>query len=104
MLSLKYKDFKVRKKFSLLENWSIKNKFVVNFVLNKRKKLKFFSDRFLFYSKRKQLSYTSKTLIVNRCVFTFRNRGVFRNFGLSRLVLRNLMRTGTLPGFKKAVW
>jgi len=104
MLALKYKDLKVRKKFSQLENLSIKNKFVISFLLNKRKKLKLFSDRFLFYSAKKQKPLTSKTKIVNKCIFTFRNRGVFRNFGLSRLVLRNLMRNGTLPGFKKAVW
>lgn len=104
MLFLKYKDLKVRQKFSLLENLSIKNKFIVSFTLNKRKVLKVFSDRLLFYSTKRLSSLTSKTKIVNRCVFTSRNRGVFRNFGLSRLVLRNLMRNGTLPGFKKAVW
>lgn len=104
MLSLKYKDLKIRKKFNKLENLTIKNKFVISFLLNKRRKLKLFSDRLLFYSANKQKSLTSKTKIVNKCVFTARNRGVFRNFGLSRLVLRNLMRNGTLPGFKKAVW
>ena len=103
MLSLKYKDLKFRKNFSQLENLSIKNRFVLSFLLNKRRKLKLFSDRLLFYSSKKQKLLTSKTKIVNKCIFTFRNRGVFRSFGLSRIVLRNLMRNGTLPGFKKAV-
>ena len=40
----------------------------------------------------------------NRCTITGRPRGYFRDFGLSRHVLREYALEGLLPGVTKASW
>jgi small subunit ribosomal protein S14 len=40
----------------------------------------------------------------NRCQLTGRARGVYRKFGVSRIVLRELALKGMIPGMRKASW
>lgn len=40
----------------------------------------------------------------NRCSFTGRPHGYFRDFGISRIALRTMANEGRLPGVKKASW
>ena len=40
----------------------------------------------------------------NRCAITGRARGVYRKFGVSRIVLRELALQGMVPGMRKASW
>jgi small subunit ribosomal protein S14 len=40
----------------------------------------------------------------NRCWVTGRSRGYFRDFGLSRHVLREMAHEGYLPGVTKSSW
>jgi small subunit ribosomal protein S14 len=40
----------------------------------------------------------------NRCWVTGRSRGFYRDFGLSRHVLREMAHDGMIPGLKKASW
>ena len=40
----------------------------------------------------------------NRCWVTGRSRGFYRDFGLSRHVIREMAHEGFLPGLKKASW
>ena len=40
----------------------------------------------------------------NRCQITGRARGVYRKFGVSRIVLRELALKGMVPGMRKASW
>ncbi len=40
----------------------------------------------------------------NRCKLTGRSRGYMRQFGLSRIVFRDLARSGMIPGIRKASW
>ena len=47
---------------------------------------------------------SSKTRIRNRCWKTGRPRGVFRDFGLSRHVFREMAHQGFLPGVTKSSW
>ncbi|QOD38012.1 30S ribosomal protein S14 [Candidatus Wolbachia massiliensis] len=47
---------------------------------------------------------SSKTRIRNRCVLTGRPRGVYRKFGLCRIVLRDLCSFGKIPGVTKSSW
>lgn len=47
---------------------------------------------------------SSKTRIRNRCWKTGRPRGVFRNFGLSRHVFREMAHQCLLPGVTKSSW
>lgn len=47
---------------------------------------------------------SSPTRIVNRCSVTGRSRAVYRKYGLTRHVFRQLALEGKLPGIKKASW
>lgn len=47
---------------------------------------------------------SSKTKIRNRCALTGRPRGVYRKFGLCRIVLRDLCSFGQIPGVTKSSW
>lgn len=40
----------------------------------------------------------------NRCMITGRSRGVYRRFGVSRSVLRELALNGDVPGVTKSSW
>ena len=44
------------------------------------------------------------TRTVRRCQLTGRARGVYRKFGVSRIVLRELALQGKVPGMRKASW
>ena len=46
----------------------------------------------------------TKTRIRNRCWKTGRSRAFYRNFGLSRHVLREMAHEGLLPGVIKSSW
>lgn len=47
---------------------------------------------------------SSPTRVVNRCSVTGRSRAVYRKYGLTRHVFRQLALEGKLPGIKKASW
>ena len=40
----------------------------------------------------------------NRCWVTGRSRGFYKDFGLSRHVLREMAHEGLIPGLKKSSW
>jgi small subunit ribosomal protein S14 len=44
------------------------------------------------------------TRLRNRCAITGRPRGTFRQFGLSRIKLREMAFRGEIPGMTKASW
>nr|WAM64055.1 30S ribosomal protein S14 [Ishige okamurae] len=47
---------------------------------------------------------SSKIRLRNRCWRTGRSRGVYRDFGLCRHMIREMGHTGTLPGIRKSSW
>jgi len=47
---------------------------------------------------------SSPTRLRNRCWLTGRSRGYYRDFGLSRHVLREMAHQGLLPGVTKSSW
>lgn len=47
---------------------------------------------------------SSPTRLRNRCWATGRPRGVYRDFGLSRHVIREMAHQGLLPGVVKSSW
>ena len=47
---------------------------------------------------------SSAVRIKNRCSISGRSRGYMRDFGISRIVFRELARDGKIPGVKKASW
>lgn len=46
----------------------------------------------------------SPVRLKNRCAISGRSRGYMRTFGVSRIVFRELARSGKIPGVKKASW
>ena len=62
-------------------------------------------ERFKLQSKINDLPRDSANIRVrNRCEITGRVRGVYRKFGLSRIKLRELTMSGSLPGMVKSSW
>lgn len=74
-------------------------------LLSKYKKEESFSKKLELQSKIQKLPRNSaKTRIRNRCWKTGRPRGVFRDFGLSRHVVREMAHQCLLPGVTKSSW
>ena len=44
------------------------------------------------------------TRVRNRCQLTGRSRAVYRKFGLSRIMIRELGNKGLIPGLTKSSW
>ena len=68
-----------------------------------RSSLMDFKNRFLAslqLSKLKSTSYPNK--IRNRCILTGRSRGVYNFFKISRIMIKDLVSRGLIPGLKKA--
>jgi small subunit ribosomal protein S14 len=64
-----------------------------------------FSEKLEIHSKLQRLPRNSaKTRIRNRCWKTGRPRGVFRDFGISRHVFREMAHQCLLPGVTKSSW
>ena len=47
---------------------------------------------------------SSKVRLHNRCSQTGRPKGFMRQFGVSRIVFREMASAGLIPGIKKASW
>ena len=74
-------------------------------LLNEYRNESTFSEKLQIHSKLQKLPRNSaKTRIRNRCWKTGRPRGVFRDFGLSRHVFRELAHQCLLPGVTKSSW
>lgn len=86
--------------FMFYKNYS-KYKFLKNNLKNNSKKRVFgyFNSTidFQMFSRN-----SNPTRIRNRCYITGRPRGVFRRFGLSRCVIKNLAFKGFIPGLFKS--
>ena len=90
-----------KKRIKLYKKYSLKR---VN-LLKKYNNEKSFNLKLELHSKLQKLPRnSSKTRIRNRCWKTGRARGVFRNFGLSRHVFREMAHQCLLPGVTKSSW
>jgi len=47
---------------------------------------------------------SSVVRVKNRCIITGRARSVYRDFKISRIILRKYAHSGLLPGIHKASW
>ena len=62
-------------------------------------------ERLKLQSKLNELPRNSSHVrIRNRCKLTGRTRGTYRKFGLSRIKIRELSMSGSLPGVVKSSW
>jgi small subunit ribosomal protein S14 len=47
---------------------------------------------------------SSRVRVKNRCIITGRAKSVYRQFRVSRIVLKNFGLNGVIPGLRKASW
>ena len=112
MKALYKKDFKARRDFFKNEKLRILKKFIfINFlnqtVINSSqssnqqfKKIK----QLIFLTKNFKFSSKGKTKMVRRCILNNRGHGVHRTFSISRVLFREMLQFGLIPGFSKSVW
>jgi small subunit ribosomal protein S14 len=80
--------------------------------INKRESIKqelkdvsSFQERVALYKKFERIPRNSSpSRHRNRCWVTGRSRGFYKDFGLSRHVLREMGNDGLIPGLKKSSW
>ena len=90
-----------KKRAKLQKQYSLKRISLLNQYRNEEN----FNLKMELQSKLQKLPRNSaKTRIRNRCWKTGRPRGVFRDFGLSRHVLREMAHQCLLPGVTKSSW
>lgn len=110
LFAKKIKDIKQRKKLLKLEYKLKSEKFVfLNLVakltsLKKEKIIRQSSLYKAFYLLFFKKHSGNKVKLTRRCLITNRAKGVYRSFNLSRLIFRDLLQFGLVPGHKKAVW
>lgn len=64
-----------------------------------------FEDRMAAFDKLRKLPRNANPIRVQkRCRVTGRTRAVYRKFGVSRIVLREMASQGLIPGMTKASW
>ena len=64
-----------------------------------------FQERISLYKKFEKIPRNSSpSRHRNRCWVTGRSRGFYKDFGLSRHVLREMANEGMIPGLKKSSW
>jgi small subunit ribosomal protein S14 len=69
------------------------------------KEANFLKEKLALHRKLQQLPKDSSAVrLHNRCLITGRPKGYFRDFGLSRHVLREMAHEGLLPGVTKSSW
>ena len=90
-----------RKRIRLEKKYAVKRANLLQDYKNEQR----FSGKLEIHSKVQKLPRNSaKTRIRNRCWKTGRPRGVFRDFGLSRHVFREMAHQCLLPGVTKSSW
>jgi len=90
-----------KKRIKLYNKYSLKR----NLLLKEYNNTRDFNLKLEIHSKIQKLPRNSaKVRIRNRCWKTGRPRGFYRDFGISRHVLREMAHQGLLPGVKKSSW
>ena len=98
-------------KKSIIEREKKRQRLVIKY-LKKRHELKiemkqseFLEEKLIIQRKLQQLPRNSSPVrLRNRCLITGRSRGYYKDFGLSRHVLREMAHEGFLPGITKSSW
>jgi len=90
-----------KKRIKLYKKYALKRTHLLKLYQNEDN----FNRKLELHSKLQKLPRnSSKTRIRNRCWKTGRPRGVFRDFGLSRHVVREMAHQCLLPGVTKSSW
>ncbi|CAM9095537.1 unnamed protein product [Ectocarpus sp. 8 AP-2014] len=98
-------------KQSMIEREKKREKLVLKYrqkreaLLLEFKKANTFSDQMQLHKKIEKLPRNSSRIrLRNRCWRTGRSRGIYRDFGLCRHMIRDMAHNGMLPGVRKASW
>ena len=98
-------------KQSMIEREKKREKLVLKYrqkreaLLLEFKKANTFSDQMKLHKKIEKLPRNSSRIrLRNRCWRTGRSRGIYRDFGLCRHMIRDMAHNGILPGVRKASW
>lgn len=98
-------------KKSMIQREELRKKLILkyrtkrNTIKNLLLKSAFYEDKIHFHKKMVKLPRDSSLVRQrNRCWVTGRSRAFYRDFGLSRHVLREMAHDGFVPGLKKASW
>lgn len=98
-------------KQSMIEREKKREKLVIKYrqkreaLLLEFKKANTFSDQMELHKKIEKLPRNSSRIrLRNRCWRTGRSRGIYRDFGLCRHMIRDMAHNGILPGVRKASW
>jgi len=90
-----------RNRSRLITKYSVKRELLKQAI----KEANSMEEKFLLHRKLQNLPRNSSPIrLRNRCSLTGRPRGYFRDFGLSRHVLREYASQGLLPGVTKSSW
>ena len=90
-----------RKRELLIAKHSLKREMIKN----ELKAISSFQERVVLYKKFEKIPRNSSPIRHrNRCWVTGRSRGFYRDFGLSRHVVREMAHEGIIPGLKKSSW
>ncbi|WP_185855867.1 30S ribosomal protein S14 [Blattabacterium cuenoti] len=73
-------------------------------VLKYEKKRKILKDSKSYELLQRLPRDASPVRLRNRCSITGRCRGYMRKFGISRIIFRDMVSQGLIPGVKKASW
>jgi ribosomal protein S14 len=104
MLFYKLRDFNLRKNLLKKEHKIKIYKFIFFSLLNKKGKKSKGLQKILLLSKKKYFFQCQKIKLIKRCLFNNRARGATGPLNISRLLFRNMLQHGLIPGYKKAVW
>lgn len=76
-----------------------------SFLKEQMKNASSMTEKYFYQRKLQKLPRNSSPVrLHNRCLVTGRPKGYYRDFGLSRHVLREMAHEGLLPGVRKASW
>ena len=90
-----------KKRIKLSNKYALKRSTILKQYQNEKN----FNEKLKLHAKLQKLPRnSSKIRIRNRCWKTGRPRGVFRDFGLSRHVFREMSHQCLLPGVTKSSW
>ncbi len=105
MKYLKFKDNHFRKNFKIFELiYKLKHflyKNILSFIF--KSSFSLISKKIIIFQILKKKKKNFLTKIVRRCVLTNRSKSI-RPFKVSRILARELMGFGIIPGYKTAVW
>jgi small subunit ribosomal protein S14 len=99
---MKYLKEKDNKRRNLFKRFEIKRKYLKYIIYNN--KLSKYTKMKAMLIINKLPKDSSRIRIKNRCIITGRPKSIYRDFKVSRIILRNLAHNGLLSGIIKSSW